>query len=53
MKCVCSYAKVYESYIHTICALPHDPQFITADKSTIKLWCVDYPDNAMDTFNLS
>lgn len=52
MKPVTQYALRHEYNIHTICPLSDSEQFITADDLSVHLWCTEYPDTSIETFDL-
>lgn len=52
MKPVARYAMNHEYNIHSICPIAFSDQFATADDATVLLWCTEYPDTSIETFDL-
>lgn len=52
MKFVARYALNHEYNIHSICPIAFSDQFATADDATVLLWCTEYPDTSIETFDL-
>jgi serine/threonine-protein phosphatase 2A regulatory subunit B len=52
MKPVARYALNHEYNIHSICPIAFSDQFATADDATVLLWCTEYPDSSIETFDL-
>ncbi|KAG5495029.1 hypothetical protein JKF63_02081 [Porcisia hertigi] len=52
MKLVSSYAMSHEYGINSICPIAYSDQFATADDATVLLWCTEYPDTSIETYDL-
>ena len=53
MKQTARYAQDHEYNIHSICPLAGDAaQFATADEVSVKLWCVDHPNDSIEVLSM-
>ncbi|KPI83970.1 putative protein phosphatase 2A regulatory subunit [Leptomonas seymouri] len=52
MKPVARYALSHEYNINSICPIAFSDQFATADDATVLLWCTEYPDTSIVTFDM-
>lgn len=52
MKMVTKYALNHEYNINALCPMPDSEQFVSADDLTMQLWCTEYPDMCIETYNL-
>lgn len=52
MKPVSRYAMNHEYNIHSLCPIAYSDQFATADDATVLLWCTEYPDTSIETYDL-
>ncbi|EPY19062.1 protein phosphatase 2 (formerly 2A), regulatory subunit B [Strigomonas culicis] len=52
MKMVTKYALNHEYNINSLCPLSDSEQFVSADDLTMQLWCTEYPDMCIETYNL-
>ncbi|GET91806.1 protein phosphatase 2a regulatory subunit, putative [Leishmania tarentolae] len=52
MKPVARYAMDHEYTINSICPIAYSDQFATADDATVLLWCTEYPDTSIETYDL-
>ncbi|KPA76735.1 putative protein phosphatase 2A regulatory subunit [Leptomonas pyrrhocoris] len=52
MKPVARYALSHEYNINSICPIAFSDQFATADDAAVLLWCAEYPDTSIETFDL-
>ncbi|EPY31197.1 protein phosphatase 2 (formerly 2A), regulatory subunit B [Angomonas deanei] len=52
MKMISRFALNHEYSINSLCPLTDSEQFVSADDLTVQLWCTEYPEISLETYNI-